>query len=97
VPLFLRVRAVSFPRVHTQALLRVMYVRKFVAKRLGMARPDELEILCRGVPVSPEHTLQFVQRTLWKDSDRQMVLEFRRAPAGVEARLQAATRRGADA
>jgi len=47
--------------------------------------------------VSPEHTLQFVQRTLWKDSDRQMVLEFRRAPAGVEARLQAATRRGADA
>lgn len=66
-----------------------MYIHKFVAKKLGLRRPEEVEILCRGVPVGPEHTLQFVQRTQWK-ANAKMVLEFRLAPAGVEARLLAA-------
>lgn len=69
-----------------------MSIRKYLAKKLALKRPEEVEILCRGVPVGSEHTLQFVERTRWKVSGHRetrskMVLEYRRAPAGVEARL----------
>lgn len=65
-----------------------MYIRKFVAMKLSLRSADEVVILCRGAPVGGEHTLEFVRRTCWKD-DAKMQLEFRLAPAAIEARYPA--------
>lgn len=55
-----------------------MHLRKYIAKKLRTVRPEEVEVLCRGTPVGPEYSLEFIRRTIWKNESAKMVLEFRR-------------------
>lgn len=55
-----------------------MHLRKYIAKKLKDVRPDEIEVLCKGVPVGPEYSLEFIRRTIWMDEGAKLILEFRR-------------------
>ncbi|UIZ21571.1 hypothetical protein KXD40_000998 [Peronospora effusa] len=54
-----------------------MYLRKYLAKKLNILKPEEIEILCNGAVVGPEYSLEFIRRTRWK-ADSKMILEYRR-------------------
>ncbi|ETO79265.1 hypothetical protein F444_06005 [Phytophthora nicotianae P1976] len=77
VPLFLSLDKLDAPYMYTQSLLKIMYLRKYLAKKLKVAKPEEIEILCKGTVVGPEYSLEFIRRTRWKESSK-MVLEYRR-------------------
>lgn len=56
-----------------------MHLRKYIAKKLkNTVRPDEIEVLCKGAPVGPEYSLEFIRRTIWMDPNAKLILEFRR-------------------
>ncbi|TYZ63497.1 hypothetical protein PybrP1_006665 [[Pythium] brassicae (nom. inval.)] len=77
-PLFLWLKPLKKSQMRTQALLKIMHLRKYIAKKLRSVRPEEVEVLCRGTPVGPEYSLEFIRRTIWKSASSKMVLEFRR-------------------
>ena len=54
-----------------------MYLRKYLAKKLNIPKPEEIEILCNGTVVGPEYSLEFIRRTRW-NADSKMILEYRR-------------------
>ncbi|TDH65331.1 hypothetical protein CCR75_008155 [Bremia lactucae] len=78
VPLFLSLNKLETPWMYTQSLLKIMYLRKYLAKKLKLAKPEEIEILCKGTVVGPEYSLEFIRRTRWKEEDSKMMLEYRR-------------------
>ncbi|RLN60325.1 hypothetical protein BBJ28_00022756 [Nothophytophthora sp. Chile5] len=55
----------------------IMHLRKYVAKKMKLVKPEEVEILCKGSPVGPELSLEFIRLTRWKE-DAKMILEYRR-------------------
>ncbi|CAH0515980.1 unnamed protein product [Peronospora belbahrii] len=77
VPLFLLLGELKAPCMNTQSFFKVMYLRKYLAKKLNILKPEEIEILCNGTVVGPEYSLEFIRRTRWKD-DSKMILEYRR-------------------
>ncbi|KAF1775904.1 RAWUL domain [Phytophthora cactorum] len=77
VPLFLALGKLEAPYMYTQSLLKIMYLRKYLAKKLKVAKPEEIEILCKGTVVGPEYSLEFIRRTRWEENSK-MVLEYRR-------------------
>uniref|UniRef100_A0AAV1TDC5 RING-type domain-containing protein n=1 Tax=Peronospora matthiolae TaxID=2874970 RepID=A0AAV1TDC5_9STRA len=77
VPLFLLLSELKAPCMNTQSSFKVMYLRKYLAKKVNVLKPEEIEILCKGNVVGPEYSLEFVRRTLWKE-DSKMILEYRR-------------------
>ncbi|RLN79592.1 hypothetical protein BBJ28_00004312 [Nothophytophthora sp. Chile5] len=56
---------------------KIMHLRKYVAKKMKLVKPEEVEILCKGSPVGPELSLEFIRLTRWKE-DAKMILEYRR-------------------
>ncbi|KAL3672208.1 hypothetical protein V7S43_002870 [Phytophthora oleae] len=78
VPLFLSLRKLEAPCMLTQSLLKIMYVRKYLAKKVKVSKAEEIEILCNGTVVGPEYSLEFIRRTRWKNTDSKMILEYRR-------------------
>ncbi|KAG1703905.1 hypothetical protein DVH05_006912 [Phytophthora capsici] len=78
VPLFLSLRKLEAPCMLTQSLLKIMYIRKYLAKKVNVSKPEEIEILCNGTVVGPEYSLEFIRRTRWEDPDSKMILEYRR-------------------
>ncbi|KAE8907523.1 hypothetical protein PF005_g3230 [Phytophthora fragariae] len=77
VPLFLQLDKLHAPCINTQALFKIIHLRKYLAKKLKGVNPEEIEILCKGVVVGPEYSLEFIRRTRWKE-DSKMILEYRR-------------------
>uniref|UniRef100_H3GQ37 RAWUL domain-containing protein n=1 Tax=Phytophthora ramorum TaxID=164328 RepID=H3GQ37_PHYRM len=77
VPLFLTLGKLKAPCMNTQAHLKIMHLRKYLAKKLKVKKPEEIEILCKGTAVGPEYSLEFIRRTRWNDKSK-MVLEYRR-------------------
>ncbi|KAL4160540.1 hypothetical protein PRNP1_001108 [Phytophthora ramorum] len=77
VPLFLTLGKLKAPCMNTQAHLKIMHLRKYLAKKLKVKTPEEIEILCKGTAVGPEYSLEFIRRTRWNDTSK-MVLEYRR-------------------
>ncbi|POM65127.1 Hypothetical protein PHPALM_19211, partial [Phytophthora palmivora] len=77
VPLFLILGELKTPCMNTQSLLKIMYLRKYLAKMLKISKPEEIEILCKGTVVGPEYSLEFIRRTRWKENSK-MILEYRR-------------------
>uniref|UniRef100_K3X9Q1 RING-type domain-containing protein n=1 Tax=Globisporangium ultimum (strain ATCC 200006 / CBS 805.95 / DAOM BR144) TaxID=431595 RepID=K3X9Q1_GLOUD len=60
-------------------LIQILHLRKYIAKKLGSGiKPEEVEMLCKGVPVGPEYSLEFIRRTIWMDESAKLILEFRR-------------------
>ncbi|CAI5724405.1 unnamed protein product [Peronospora effusa] len=77
VPLFLHLGELKAPCMNTQSFFKIMYLRKYLAKKLNILKPEEIEILCNGAVVGPEYSLEFIRRTRWK-ADSKMILEYRR-------------------
>ncbi|OWZ19704.1 hypothetical protein PHMEG_0005994 [Phytophthora megakarya] len=77
VPLFISLGELKAPCMNTQSLLKIMYLRKYLAKKLKISKPEEIEILCKGTVVGPEYSLEFIRRTRWKETSK-MILEYRR-------------------
>ncbi|ETI50517.1 hypothetical protein F442_05991 [Phytophthora nicotianae P10297] len=77
IPYFLSLGKLKAPNMLTQSHLQIRYLRKYLTKKLKVAKPDEITILCQGKVVGSEYTLEFIQRTLWKGSFK-MILEYRR-------------------
>ncbi|TMW63726.1 hypothetical protein Poli38472_002667 [Pythium oligandrum] len=78
VPLFVYMHRLPRPIMCAEASVRIARLRKFVAWKLGIEDPSDVEILCRGTPVGGEYSLEFVHRTIWKDRQSRMLLEYRR-------------------
>ncbi|KAJ0406569.1 hypothetical protein P43SY_004458 [Pythium insidiosum] len=57
---------------------KMSQLRKYIALKFEMDDPEDVEILCRDCPVGPEHSLEFVHRTIWRDTSAKMILEYRR-------------------
>lgn len=60
-------------------VLQIMHLRKYIAKKSSSnVKPEEVEVLCKGMSVGPEYSLEFIRRTIWMDDSAKMILEFRR-------------------
>ena len=66
----------SFVRVSGQ--LRVTQLRKYIGQSLGLQDSSTVEILCNGIKMGPEYTLDFISRTQWHRKD-ELKLFYRRA------------------
>lgn len=66
------------PLMRAACSLQIMHLRKYIAQKLRTVGPEEVELLCRGAPVGPEYSLEFIRRMFWNDASTTMVLEFRR-------------------
>ncbi|KAF1332559.1 hypothetical protein FI667_g3549, partial [Globisporangium splendens] len=67
------------PSPNQMIRLEILHLRKYIAKKSGSnVKPEEVEVLCKGVPVGPEYSLEFIRRTIWMDESAKLILEFRR-------------------
>lgn len=69
--------------IETPGTFKVQQVKKYVLKRLrdiGVLHLDmeTLEITCDDVLVGAEHSIHFVNRTMWTSRTEKMVLKYRR-------------------
>ncbi|GLD97715.1 hypothetical protein PINS_up006405 [Pythium insidiosum] len=78
IPMFLYMNHLKQVQMHSDPNTRMSRLRKYIAFKFGMEDPEEVEILCRDCPVGPEHSLEFVHRTIWRDNSTKMILEYRR-------------------
>ncbi|EDV22748.1 uncharacterized protein TRIADDRAFT_28240 [Trichoplax adhaerens] len=54
----------------------VMHLKKFVAKKLQISKPYELEILCNDEILGKDHTLKFICLTRWRNKETPLVLHY---------------------
>ncbi|KAJ0407805.1 hypothetical protein ATCC90586_006281 [Pythium insidiosum] len=78
IPIFLYMQQLKQSRMHSDPSTRMSQLRKYIALKFEMDDPEDVEILCRDCPVGPEHSLEFVHRTIWRDTSAKMILEYRR-------------------
>lgn len=64
------------PYIRTSARATIQHLKKFLAKKLKLPRPEDVDILCSGCPLGNEHSLEYVARTRWNTND-QLVLMYR--------------------
>lgn len=70
-----QLQELSRPFLRASGQLRVMHLKKFLTKKLGLERPDQIEILCKGDILGGELSLDFIKRTRWYDSS-DLVLHY---------------------
>lgn len=51
-------------------------VRDYLAKNLGESFPDRITVRCNGQLLSLPHSVEFVQKTIWKDPQMMMTWTF---------------------
>jgi polycomb group RING finger protein 3 len=56
------------PFLRTSGQLRVMHLKKYLCKKLNLAKPEEVDILCKGDILGGELSLDFIKKTRWYDS-----------------------------
>nr|CCA27133.1 conserved hypothetical protein [Albugo laibachii Nc14] len=80
LPLFFQLDRLKVPHMNTDATFKILYLKKFVAKLLQLPNFNQIQILCEGLPVGAEYSLDFIVRTRWKDRSKKLILEYRRQP-----------------
>lgn len=76
----LQVTNLEKPFIRTSARATVTHLKKFLAKKLDLQGPDDVDILCRGEVLGREFTLEFIAKTRWRTPqvrDQQLVLKYR--------------------
>jgi len=71
-----RIKALDKPFIRTSAKATIHTLKKFLAARLGLSGPDELDVLCKGEVLGKEYTLEYILRTRWRKG-RQLELSYR--------------------
>ena len=66
------------PFLRTSKKLRVIHLKKYLAKKLEMEKTSDIEISCNGETLGPELSLEFIQKTRWHDEERDLVLNYRK-------------------
>lgn len=57
------------PFLKTSATLKVAQLKKYLFKKLGLADPTDVVVLCKGAPLGPEMTLRTIKGGHWTDAD----------------------------
>lgn len=57
------------PFLKTSATLKVAQLRKYLFKKLNLADPSEVVVLCKGALLGPEMTLRTIKGEHWTDAD----------------------------
>lgn len=70
------VTSLEKPYIRTSSKATISHLKKFLAKKLGLQQPDDVDILCRGEVLGRECSLEFIQRTRWRKNE-QLVLKYR--------------------
>ena len=65
------------PFIRVSARATVTHLKKFLAQKLALSSPDDVDILCRGEVLGREFSLEFIAKTRWRQVDDQLVLKFR--------------------
>ncbi|EDQ86974.1 uncharacterized protein MONBRDRAFT_27802 [Monosiga brevicollis MX1] len=65
------------PFIRTSAAVTILHLKKFLAKKLALEEPDDVEILCNGEVLGREYSLEYVARTRWRDTAQLLTLQFR--------------------
>ncbi|CCI44699.1 unnamed protein product [Albugo candida] len=78
LPLFFQLDRLKVPYMNTESTFKILYLKKFVAKQLHLPNFNQIQVLCDGVPVGAEYSLDFIVRTKWKNRSSKLILEYRR-------------------
>ena len=54
----------------------MLHLKKFLAHKLALPRPEAVDVLCRGEVLGREYTLLFVAKTRWH-TDGPLALSYR--------------------
>eukprot|EP00051_Salpingoeca_urceolata_P014284 m.181542 g.181542 ORF g.181542 m.181542 type:complete len:315 (-) comp18040_c0_seq3:117-1061(-) len=71
-----RVTSLEKPYIRTSSKATILHLKKFLAKKLSLPRPEDVDILCRGEMCGKELSLEFISKTRWRN-DEQLVLTYR--------------------
>ena len=74
-------RAVIFRQCHealSGSVASKTQLRKYIGQSLGLQDSSTVEILCNGIKMGPEYTLDFISCTQWHRKD-ELKLFYRRA------------------
>lgn len=71
-----KLQALEKPYIRTSIRATILHVKKFLALRLHLQQPEDVDILCRGEVMGKEYSLEYVARTRWRKED-QLSLTYR--------------------
>eukprot|EP00053_Salpingoeca_punica_P007833 m.71181 g.71181 ORF g.71181 m.71181 type:complete len:273 (+) comp14350_c0_seq1:202-1020(+) len=71
-----KLQALDKPFIRTSVRATILHVKKFLALRLHLQQPEDVDILCRGEVMGKEYSLEYVARTRWRKED-QLCLTYR--------------------
>eukprot|EP00040_Diaphanoeca_grandis_P044846 m.13807 g.13807 ORF g.13807 m.13807 type:complete len:344 (+) comp9869_c0_seq1:325-1356(+) len=73
------VKITQLPKAYicTSATATIQSLKKFLASKLSLASPDEVDILCQEQLMGKEHTLQYIKSTWWRGKSEQLSLQYR--------------------
>eukprot|EP00940_MAST-03C_sp_MAST-3C-sp2_P001693 g1693.t1 len=73
----LRLQQLPKPFLRTSQRLRVAHIRKYLGKKLSVANPGAIEVLCAGSVLGSKYTLAMISAEFWETSKGKLVLEYR--------------------
>jgi len=65
------------PYIRTSTRATILQLKKFLARKLFLASPDEVDIFCQEQLMGKEHTLQYIKSTWWRGKSEQFSLQYR--------------------
>lgn len=77
-PPALQLKNLDKPFLCTSGKLKVLHLKKYIAKKLMVVEPEHIEILCKGEILGPELSLLFIERTRWHDAANDLCLTYRK-------------------
>ena len=72
-----KVQKLEKPYIRTSARATILHLKKFLKKKLELASPDDVDILCQGQIMGREYTLEYIRKTSWRAEAEQLKLVYR--------------------
>ena len=63
--------------MRTKSILTVAHLRKYLARKMGLAADVNTELFCRDQPLESSINLEAIFRTVWLDETEDLVLDYR--------------------
>jgi len=79
-----KIKRLEKPYIRTAARATVNHIKKFLAIKLKLDSPDDVDVLCKGKVMEKESTLGFIKETQWGHNDTQLELQYRPARCLIE-------------
>eukprot|EP00039_Didymoeca_costata_P012555 m.181109 g.181109 ORF g.181109 m.181109 type:complete len:364 (-) comp15513_c0_seq2:951-2042(-) len=71
-----KVQKLEKPYIKTSSRATITHLKKFLAKKLDLEQPEDVDILCCGKIMGKEYSLEYISKFHWKNED-QLVLKYR--------------------